>query len=131
MNTTDSTTVTFTQVYNDFKGALSGMAEALKVGAEHIYEILVRQQMVNAITWSVILVISIYMCLNFVKGATNKKEKWSEDGETLTLLGCARIAQIILFGIALAISMSHIDVIVTGFINPEYGAIMEIKSFIK
>ena len=127
----DSTVVTASKVYNDFKDAINGIADSLKVGAEHVYQILVMQQIVNSVTWLVIFCFSVIMIFNFVSAANNKNETWvNEDGDPKPL-GVFRLVQMIVFMGSVVICIFHADVIVTGFINPEYGAIMEIKSFIK
>ena len=41
------------------------------------------------------------------------------------------IAGCLIFTIPLLMGIAHLDVIITGFYNPEYGAIKEIKELIK
>lgn len=127
----DSTSITFTQVYNDFKGAISGIAETLKVGSEHVYEILVRQQFINAIEYTTYLFFSIVFLSIFLKGLYNEEEIWEDDKGNATPNLYVKGGFLLLGVIMLMGTLLNIDVIITGFFNPEYGAIMEIKSFIK
>lgn len=133
MNTNDSTAVTFSQVYNDFKGAISGIGEALKVGAEHVYEVLVRQQVVISVSYLIGILIGSVFCYfilsysfkNMYETNRHGHKEFNEGTLPFFLVGGFLCIGLLLFTIA------HIGVIVTGFVNPEYGAIMEIKSFIK
>lgn len=43
----DSTSITFTKVYNDVKEGINGLAIALKEPAEHVYKIFVKQQLIE------------------------------------------------------------------------------------
>ena len=52
------TSSNFKQVYGDIKTGLVGLAAGLKVGVEHIYIILVTQQILNSITWLIIIIIN-------------------------------------------------------------------------
>lgn len=134
---TDSTTtatnpppeLTKEVIYQDVKAALNQLGEALAVGGEHVYLVLVRQQIVSAVTWTIVLLSSLLMLYNFMKAAVNIDERWEEQAPTA--IGIVRIGQGIIFGILLIVSLFHIDYIFTGFINPEYGAIKEIMSIIR
>lgn len=124
----DSTKVTFNEVYSDIKGALSAAGEALKVGSEHVYEVLVRQQAVNSV--SMICTDTVILLAAFIlfKIATKMaKDDEVEDDLPFPFF----IGSIVLFMLgAIAITFDMNDII-TGFVNPEYGAIMDIKDFIK
>lgn len=123
------TSSTFKTIYFDIKSGIAGLAAALKVTAEHVYTILVKQQVVNSIICLILGIISIIFIINWFK-KYKSDEKWDSDHGP-TALGLVRITQIIIGFILLAISLVNIDVIITGFINPEYGAIKEILNFIK
>lgn len=125
----DSTEVTFTQVYQDVKGALSAIGDALKTGAEHVYEVLVRQQLVESITLLV-----IYAILTLIAGLSWKyslryfERARKEGGEDYGLiLIIPSLTTIVLVGVLIETGSSCI----TGFVNPEYGAIQEIRKFIR
>ena len=130
----DSASVTMSTMYNDVKGAIIGLSKALKVGAEHVYEVLVRQQIVKSVIWLLLLFISFYLLFNFAKRAKDPEEQWIKNPGTSNSgpapIGIIRIFQVIGGTIMFAISIAHIDVILTGFINPEYGAISEIMEMV-
>ncbi len=122
------TSSTFRLIYTDAKDAIKGLASALKIGAEHVYEVLVKQQIVYAIVWLITFVVSLIFIINFFK-ALKSSEKWG-DGSDIYLLGVVRVFQGIIFIIILIISIFHFDTIVTGFVNPEYGALTDIMNFV-
>lgn len=130
VNKPDTSAITFGKVYNDVKGALSGLANGLKVGAEHVYIVLVRQQVIQAyiyisigIIGIILWVINIFMIRWFVK------EKLDADdyGALVAIMFVLGILGTILF----LVGLFNIDVIFTGFANPEYGAIHEILKVAK
>jgi hypothetical protein len=49
------TSSNFKMVYEDARAGLIGLAKALRVGVEHVYVVLVRQQLVQSITGTVII----------------------------------------------------------------------------
>lgn len=135
----DSTKVTFTQVYQDVKQGLQGLGEALKTGAEHVYEILIKQQFVESITWLiVILILSIasFVLLKFgLNDMWNIRKDYYGQGEHLKEVKESRVA-LLVFGAACGLSaaicfMINANDIITGFVNPEYGAMKEIMEFVK
>lgn len=122
----DSTQVTFSQVYTDVKQALNGMADALKVGAEHVYEVIVRQQIVESITYLIVYaVVGAFSYILFRIGRTALDD--NNDEVYVPLFVFSGFSALIL----LAVIAITLDNVITGFVNPEYGAIMEIKSFVK
>jgi hypothetical protein len=132
----DSTKVTWSQVYADFKGAIDGAADAMKTGAEHVYQVLVQQQLVKSISFSILNAVLLVLALvtwritiSFLKKkraeeADLQSYEKGEWGYMYILPGAASI----LFIITIALTIIPI---ITGFVNPEYGAIQEIRSFIK
>lgn len=120
-NIPDSAKLTFSRVYSDVKTGIAALAASLKVGAEHVYGILVRQQLVISLTWLIFLIISCVMWIPFFK--------YMPDDEGVK---CPYIVFIggssFLFTL---VSFCHIEMILTGLINPEYGAIKDIISIVK
>lgn len=119
------------QVYSDVKQALVGLGQALKVGAEHVYKVLVMQQVVKAIEWTILGLVPFLLLLVFGKASlrwANKDEGTADDQGVRVLITC-------IFWIACLIGMIifvfHVNTIVTGFVNPEYGAMLDIMDFIK
>ena len=95
-----------------------------------MYEVLIKQQIVNSVVLLFVLLTSFLLILNFIKAFKNKEESWlTEDGPNL--LGVLRVGQIAVAIIMFLIGIININVIATGFINPEYGAIKDIIHFIK
>ena len=126
VNTVD-TSGNFKMIYTDIKTGISALASGLKVGAEHVYEVLIKQQLVDAIVWLIFLIASILFLKTTIKYAMKaiEKNKPSEGEALMTFFG--NLLAIILF----IIGLFHIDVIVTGFVNPEYGAIETIIDIVK
>lgn len=131
----DTTKVTFTQVYNDVKEGITGLATALKEPAEHIYKLMVKQQFINSITYCMFPLLSIVFII--VSVSFLKKSKWGEDDfgvkeeERFNRYASLSMITVALSIVLLIISFALTDDIITGFMNPEYGAIKEIMSFIK
>lgn len=124
----DSTKVTFTQVYGDVKETLQALGESLKVGAEHVYEVLVTQQIVNSITWLAILCVlitSTAICAYYCNKFSSEKSK------NIELRDGFGWGTLIIGTIAIIVFLCTIETIVTGFVNPEYGAMKEIMEFVK
>lgn len=127
----DSTKVTFNKVYADVKEGLSGLAAGLKTGVSHVYEVLVRQQLVISITDLIFLIASFISIIFWIK-AYKSKEEWQSLGVgDATGVGVVRIIQIVISLIILVVAVIYIPDMITGFVNPEYGAIKEIISFVK
>lgn len=132
---TDTAAVTWTRVYNDVTGVLSGLGSALKVGTEHVYGVLVRQQLVNSITgcfFIIATIISLFGFRRFINWAKSSK-KYSDphyDGDEI-----GWIILTIVFGvfvlILFTVCVTNLQQTVTGFVNPEYGAMKEIMDKIK
>lgn len=128
----DSSTLTFKEVYSDIKVGLKGLGDALKVGSEHVYEILIKQQIVYSICYMFLPIMFIIFIIAF--SLNIKKAKWytgyrdTEDdwnrNATLTLIFAT------LSLVMLVASVVNFGEMMTGFINPEYGAIKDIMNFI-
>ena len=117
----------FKMIYTDIKTGISALASGLKVGAEHVYEVLVRQQLVNAIVWLIVFIGGIVFLTATLRYAISliKKDSSSETEAAMAFFG--NLLAIITF----MIGLFHIDTIVTGFVNPEYGAIETIIDIVK
>ena len=113
------------QIYTDFKHAVNAIAESLQVGAEHVYEILVRQQLIESVGICLLLAfIAMISGVSFKKLELVGKEDEQYDGARWIPFCIGLFAFIIVFAIAG-------ESILTGFFNPEYGAIQEIQDIIK
>jgi hypothetical protein len=129
--TITKTETTFDKVYSDIKEGLKGLGEALKVGSEHVYTVLVKQQVIKSITFLVIFFISLLGLMNFFK-AYKSDEKWiTEDEEYPNGLGVFRVVLGAAFFIGFMVSLCQTELVLTGLLNPEYGAMQDIVKFIK
>lgn len=126
-NKQDTTKITVREVYNDAKQVLSELGNALKVGSEHVYEVLVKQQLVSSITNVILYLLiipTILLSIYFTKKTDFDDEKTIPIFVIAVLLGACSIILIIKFVVSL-------DGTITGFVNPEYGAINQIMELIK
>jgi len=107
------------------------------VGTEHVYGVLVKQQIANSITNLVVyflVFLSIYFSLRFYKKVEFVKKDYSyssdiKDGHEMYFI--SSIALIVIFGIGVIFFMFTIHDTISGLINPEYGAIEKIVSMLK
>lgn len=114
------------QIYTDIRAGIAGLATGLKVSAEKVWDILVLQQLVYSIVFLILGILSFISILFWIK-AWKKEEMSSQEITTLTIL---RLIQVVVSLITLITFTFNISDIVTGFINPEYGAIQEIVKFV-
>lgn len=129
---TDSTSQELKSViYNDVKVAIESIAAALKVGSEHVYAVLVKQQIVNSITFIMVYLVGIFVVLFMFKQASklppydDRSDREDELHTTFIIIGSI-LGVIVIFFFICTISMT-----VTGFVNPEYGAIEKIMELLK
>jgi hypothetical protein len=132
------------RIYDDLTAGLRGIASALKVGVEHVYIILVKQQIVKAVVNLLIiltLIVLFIIAINlFRHGLVDDKVIYKERHNTLSGFDAEDwgaptwipfITSIIVVIIFIPMAIFSVEGIVTGFINPEYGAIMDIIEFVK
>jgi len=126
----DTTQVTLIKVYNDVTQGIQGLAQALKAPAEKVWEILVVQQKVNAITYTILLIIGLIVCiiLLFTVRWLWKKADDEYDYQDIAIL--ITILTIIAIIAEIICIVNFVPDTITGFINPEYGAIKEILNVI-
>jgi len=127
----DSAKLTAYMVYSDIKSKIEGLGAGLKIGAEHIYSVFVRQQLVNSIVYCSFAIVSFLTLSSFFRGAKRKDEPWSDESGGPTSVGIFRVIQMIIGIIMFILVLIFSRDIITGFVNPEYGAIKEIIGFIK
>jgi hypothetical protein len=114
------TSSNFKLIYNDFKSGIEAAASALKVGAEHVYIVLVKQQIVKSITHLVVILLTILFGYLLYKALMYDKY---EDDSVKIPIG--------FFGLCFMLFMITycfvgLQDMITGFVNPEYGAMKEI-----
>jgi hypothetical protein len=124
------TSSNFKNIYNDLKGGVAAIAQSLKIGAEHVFIVLVKQQVVNAIVYLVLALIGIILA--FAAYRQWGLIKYNAKGD---LVEVRPVVFTVIFGvlsfILLIITIFNIDTIIMGFVNPEYGAIQDIIKFVR
>lgn len=119
------TSSNFRKIYTDVKEGIGDLSSSLKVGAEHVYTVLVKQQIVNAIVdlmWVLILIACIIMFSRNI-GPAFKEDKYDVGPAGLKCIMSAVIGLLFFMGLLITNSFNEM---VMGFINPEYGAIKDI-----
>jgi hypothetical protein len=112
--------------------ALEELAKALEVPAKHVYTVVIKQQIVKSITEVITFVILPLIFLIFWYHLATIKwklftEKTMEHTEGWSLSGVLPIiicSCIILFG-------ADWSIIITGFVNPEFGALQDVTEMVK
>lgn len=137
--TTIDTSSNFKLMYNDIKSTLATLATSLKVGAEHVYGVLIKQQIAISITNIFIYLLQIIILIIFIKIGlklyNNHKKEHPHNDLIESTVGFTSITIFILTSILSIIFMVFIldsfSETITGFVNPEYGAIKEIIELAK
>ena len=129
----DTAKLTLGKVYSDVKSGIQGLAQSLKVPATHVYNIMIKQQLVKSISSLVIITTFAVMVFLFIKMGKNYQARYDKSNvdsdETMMIIGyIGFVVSALLF---IKFFWADYDVIIGGFVNPEYGAIKEIISFVK
>jgi hypothetical protein len=143
------TSSNFRMMYNDVKSGIAGLASALKIGAEHVYIVIVKQQVVHAVS-NLILVLILMGLAYFLYNQSRKtykahlvqcgyKEGDKSSNNNIDLDDSAKGVASVILGVLSAIALicgigvfcTSYDTIIMGFINPEYGAMKDIMDFVK
>lgn len=129
----DTTKLTLGKFYSDVKAGINGLAQSLKVPATHVYTIMIKQQTTQAISNLIFLLVFIILSFvfYFVAIKTYKLYNVRKDENLLDITVLSFIILAITVLITVVCFWSDYASIVTGFVNPEYGAIKEIISFVK
>lgn len=104
--------------------AMEQLAEQLKVPAQHVYGVLVKQAVVEA--WTILIVAVIGIILLSIFGPKFVKSLLKDD----EVRGVLSMIISSLGLIMLTISIINLNTIVGGFLNPEYYALKEILNLI-
>src|SRR5690606_33477135 len=123
------------EVYNDAKAAIKQLADALSVGVEHVYGTLIRQQFIQAVTDSIIIL--LFLIIGSVSLYSGYYLWTKSDDEDERVFEFAQIAVPFLITIGAGATIlfagtfvCNINSIITGFLNPEYGALMDVLKII-
>ena len=115
-------------IYDGVKEFMAATASSLKVTVGHVYEVLVKQQLVYSITWLIVTMVMILFTYGIYRII-----KWVD---SLPNADTPEIGFLVVFLIVVNIIgyltvLCHLNTMVTGFVNPEMGAIYEIMDYIK
>lgn len=119
-------------VYTDVKSlapkvesAIKSLAQGLKVGAESVWKILVKQQKVWSWCYLIGFVLAIGSWIHFYCRYSASSKRKTEDG----WLQEDVIMTLLVFSISVALSffsIQNLEPMMTGFVNPEFGAMRNI-----
>jgi len=119
------------KVYDRTTEAVTQLAEALKVPAEHVYSVLVRQQIVEGISllfgFIIALIISTIATIMLRNAYKNGDHVWNDIFMDYT---GTSICVIIGWLATVALLIGFIAAGIGDLINPEYGAIKDIISIL-
>ncbi len=119
---TDTNTEKLIDKYSEKIGdAITALADKLQQPAEHVYKILVRQQVV----WGVGTLICIFLGILLLYLGIAGENKWDMDDDFCLFL------QVIGIMVTLISLILFFVYGLTGLINPEYGALKDIVNMIK
>lgn len=129
--TTVDTADLSTRIYSDLKSGIAAAAEALEVGAEHVYGVLIKQQYVYSIVYTLLIILFSTITIIFMK--QYKKQWYKDEWQKYDSPRCAVVivGNILSAVTTIVIISTTITKVITGFINPEYGAMMDIINFVK
>lgn len=123
----DTTELTKEKIYNDVKNAVTQLSSVLEVGAEHVYEVLVAQQRVESITWIIVDSVLVVGMVIFFSTVYLFRKEIDDDDAVPMMVGFGIIGSTV----TIVTVLFTVNTIVTGLINPEYGAIHEILKVLK
>lgn len=107
------------------------IAQSLKISVQSVWDIVVKQQKVKVWFWFIGIVIMLgtwYPSIKFVSWCFNRSKECTGDANAWGLLGTGwLIGKVTLT----ALIYPKLFIVLVGFANPEYGAILEIVNFIK
>lgn len=127
MIASDTAQVTFSKVYNDVKAAVTSLSSSLKVGVDHVYAMLIRQQKIKGIVGIVLSLLTIAAAISLFKWikfvSASKDMDWDD---MLPVVGTIMLS---ILSVALCIGFfATLQNTLTAFLNPEYGALQDILS---
>lgn len=115
-------------IYDGVRTVVKDLAAALEQPAGHVYEILIKQQIVQSIGYLLIVIVlfaPMFLWPYFRRLCADHSDPYNNGWLfPLVVIPIIAIVGVGVFG-------SEANIIITGFFNPEYGAIKEIVSLIK
>lgn len=115
----------------DIKAAFKSLADGFNTTVEALWDILVRQQYVWSICYTILLIITIFGWYKFGNMFNKTISDKTEVGEikTLNVIYTVVLASLSIYG-TLHVG-DNLDRMITGFVNPEFGAVRTIIEFIQ
>ena len=125
------TSSNFSRIYGDLKDGVLAIGQSLKVGAEHVYTVLVRQQVVNSVVYLLLGIFSLILGVLSYKqwGLIQYDSRKDEFNEVRPLVFTVAFG-LTSFVLSLVFFL-NLDLVVMGFANPEYGAMQDVINFVK
>ena len=123
----DGTSTIYTDIkngaYPEVKNGLNILAKELKTSVNNVWDIIVKQQIIYSIAYLILFITSLFLWFKFSKAFIICKSELDENGKSIpdNVLLC-----IVLGSLAVVnsiISGYHVVPMLTGFFNPEYGAL--------
>ena len=115
----------------DAKFAMQEIIKTLKTTSNKVWDLLVKQQLVWSWCYLIAELFALFSVWKFYSQLKTAKTEKDETGETYT----ANWIQCFLTGVVAfsltAISVTHFQAMMTGFINPEFGALMNLVELAK
>ena len=123
-----NTTELCEKVYSDIKNVVSELSETLKVGSEHVYKTMIKQQKVKVYYGFLILILFIlFLCL-FI-WSLKKSSSFDYDDKSF-FIESAIVSGVISSILLIVFCVSSCPNIIQGIVNPEYGAIKDIMDLV-
>ena len=123
------------QVVDNVSNKVVALAEALKVPAEKVFIVMVKQQFIVALSESFSLSIFFIFFLLSILTLLNKNSheyNFNDEFRDFNVRGYITLILSVIFGIIFTVNLfTSSDAILTGFFNPEYGAIQDIVEMVK
>lgn len=118
------------KITHSLSNILDSLSTTLKVGINEVWDIIVRQQRVYALTYLIPLILAMFFFVKFMNQLRGE-DNFVDDSGSPTLFGTFSVIRGTLAFITLIIGFYHIDIILMGLLNPKYGALETISTFIK
>ncbi len=115
----------------DAKSAMQEIIKTLKATSNKVWDLLVKQQLVWSWCYLIAELFALFAVYKFYNQLKIAKTEKNETGETLTVnwVQCALTG--LVAAVLTGISITHFQTMMTGFINPEFGALMQLVELAK
>lgn len=130
---TVDTSSNFKMIYSDLKDGVVALGQSLKVGAEHVYKVLVKQQIVKAVVFIFVFLVSLItgiLCYKQWGKIETVEERYQTSVKEVRPFVFTIVFGLISF-ITFLVFIFNVDTMIMGFVNPEYGAIQDVIHFVQ